>query len=379
MKSQAAVLYGADTEDKEPFKVREIEVDEPKAGEVRIHLAATGLCHSDWHAVTGDLPVYYPMVCGHEGAGVVDQVGAGVSETSGIEPGDHVILTFIPSCGRCRFCSQGLTMLCDLGAGILAGPQVDGTFRMHADGQDLGQFCMISTYSEYTTVPLASCVKIPKDLPLDKVCLIGCGVPTGFGSAVNAADVRPGETAVVFGIGGVGINAIQGAAAAGAAKVVAVDLVDFKLEMAEEMGATHTINSSNEDPVERIMELTEGVGADKAMITIDVVQAEHVGNAAKCIRKAGRVVVTGLAPPNVDHVDVNPLDLVLMQKEVVGSLYGNSNPRTDLLRYLELYRVGKLKVDELVTKTYTLDDINEGYKDMLEGRNIKGVIDYGWM
>lgn len=217
MKTQAAVLYGPD----QSFQVQEIELDEPKSGEVLVRLAATGLCHSDWHAVTGDLPVYYPIVCGHEGAGVVEQVGPGVTETGGIEPGDHVILTFIPSCGRCRFCSMGLTMLCDLGASILAGPQLDGSFRMHADGQDLGQFCLISTYSEYTVCPVASCVVIPKDLPLEKVCLVGCGVPTGFGSAVNAADVQPGETVAIFGIGGVGINAVQGAAHGGAARVVA--------------------------------------------------------------------------------------------------------------------------------------------------------------
>lgn len=374
VRTRAAVLYEAG----QPFQVQEIELDEPKAGEVLVHIAATGLCHSDWHAVTGDLArLYYPVVLGHEGAGVVERVGPGVTETSGIKPGDHVILTFIPSCGRCRFCSMGQTMLCDLGANILAGPQLDGSFRMHADGADLGQFCLISTFSEYTVCPVASCVVIPEDLPLDKVCLVGCGVPTGFGSAVNRADVQPGETVAIFGIGGVGINAVQGAAIKGAARIVAVDPVEFKLEMAEEMGATHTVNPNNEDPVQRVLQLTDGVGADKAIVTIGVVQPEHVGNATKCIRKGGRVVVTGTGPLNSEHVDVNVTDLVLSQKEVLGTLYGASNPRTDLPRYLELYRIGKLKVDELITKTYTLDQINEGYQDMLEGRIIKGVIDYG--
>jgi len=370
MKTRAAVLYGTN----QPFQIEEIELDDPKEGEVLVHLAASGLCHSDWHLVTGDLPVNYPIVAGHEGAGVVEKVGPGVTA---VKPGDHVILTFIPSCGRCRWCSSGLTMLCDLGAGILQGQQLDGTYRMrNKDGQGLGQMCLISTFSEWTVCPVASVVPISKDLPLDKVCLVGCGVPTGFGAAVNRADVQPGETVVIFGIGGVGINAVQGAAVKGAAKVIAVDPVDFKLEMAEEMGATHTINNSREDPVARILELTNGIGADKTIVTIDVVQPEHIGMAYKATRKAGRTVVVGLAPVGVDRMDVPPLDLVLMQKEIVGSLYGNSNPRADLPRYLELYRTGTLKVDELITKTYTLDQINEGYQDMLEGRNIRGVIRY---
>ncbi len=370
MKSRAAVLYGVG----EPFKIEEIEVDEPKLGEVMVHLASSGLCHSDWHAVTGDLPTFYPIVCGHEGAGTVERVGEGVTS---VKPGDPVILTFIPSCGTCRFCSMGLTMLCDMGASILQGPQPDGTFRLHdPENRDLGQFCLLGTFSEYTVVPEASVVKIDNDLPLRTLSLVGCGVPTGFGSAVNRADVQPGETVAVFGIGGIGINAVQGANVGGAAKIIAIDPVDYKLEMAEEFGATHTINPNKEDPVQRIKDLTNGVGADKAIVTIDVVQPEHVGNASKAIRKAGRVVVVGLSPATNDHIDVNPLDLVLSQKEVMGCLYGTSNPRTDLLRYIDLYRAGKLKIDELVTRTYTLDQINEGYQDMLAGKNIRGLVVY---
>lgn len=204
MKSRAALLYGEGQE----FRVEEIEVDDPKQNEVLVHLAATGLCHSDYHMVTGEYgPLHFPMIGGHEGAGVVEKVGPGVTRVS---PGDHVLLTFIPACGHCRFCSMGLSFLCDRGAAILQGPQLDGTFRMHtADGQDAGQFCCISTFSEYTVVPEASIVPIDKDLDLTKVCIVGCCVPTGFGSAVNRADVQPGETVVIFGIGGVGINAVQ--------------------------------------------------------------------------------------------------------------------------------------------------------------------------
>jgi NDMA-dependent alcohol dehydrogenase len=371
MKSRAAVLYGPH----QPFKVEEIEVDDPQSGEVLVHLAATGLCHSDYHMVTaeyGDLR--FPMIGGHEGAGIVEKVGSNVTH---LKAGDHVLLTFIPACGRCRFCSMGLSFLCDRGAGILAGQQLDGTFRMHnREGQDLGQFALISTFSEWTIVPEVSCVKVEPDLDLAKICIVGCCVPTGFGAAVNRADVQPGETVVIFGIGGVGINAVQGAAVNGAAKVIAVDVVDFKLEVAEEMGATHTINATKEDPIEKIKELTWGVGADKAIVTIDNVLPEHVGNAVKAIRKAGRAVIVGIA--NVQHtsIEVSPFDLVLSAKELMGSLYGNSPVQADLPRYLGLYRSGKLKVDELITRTYTLDQINQGYKDMLDGKNIRGVVVY---
>ncbi|MFS8533053.1 NDMA-dependent alcohol dehydrogenase [Sphaerobacter thermophilus] len=370
MKTRAAVLYGLN----EPFRVEEIELDDPKEGEVLVRLVATGLCHSDWHLVTGDIPMNFPVVGGHEGAGVVEKVGPGVTD---VKPGDHVILTFIPSCGKCRWCTSGLTMLCDLGAHIAQGQQLDGTFRMHTkDGEGIGQMCLLGTFSEWTVCPAASVIPVSKDLPLDKLCLVACGVPTGFGAAINRADVQPGETVAIFGIGGVGINAVQGAAVKGASKVIAVDPVDFKLEMAEEMGATHTINNSKEDAVARIMELTNGVGADKAIVTVGVVTPEDVGTAFKATRKGGRTVVVGVAPADADHINVPPHELVLFQKEVLGCLFGTTNMRAELPKYIELYQSGMLKIDELITKTYTLDQINEAYQDMLEGRNIRGVIRY---
>ena len=373
MKSRAAVLYGEGQE----FKLEEVEVDDPRENEVLIHLAATGLCHSDYHMVTGEYgPLHFPMIGGHEGAGIVEKVGSAVTR---VKPGDHVLLTFIPSCGKCRFCSMGQSFLCDMGANLVLGPQPDGAFRMHTqDGQDAGQFCHISTFSEWTVVPEASVVPVGEDLDLTKICIVGCCVPTGFGSAVNKADVQPGETVVVFGIGGVGINAIQGAHVKGASRVVAVDPVDFKLETAEEMGATHTINPNQQDVVERVTEMTNGVGADKAIITIDNVLPEHVGTAFRAIRKGGRVVVTGIARYEHQHIDVSPFELTLFAKEVVGAMYGSSPVYADLERYLGLYRAGILKVDELTTRTYTHDQINEGYQDMLDGKNIRGVIVYDW-
>jgi NDMA-dependent alcohol dehydrogenase len=374
VKSRAAVIYGEGQE----FQVEEIEVDAPKEGEVLIHIAATGLCHSDYHMVTGEWTgaLYYPMVGGHEGAGIVEEVGPGVTR---VKPGDHVLLTFMPACGKCRFCSMGQSFICDRGAGVIAGPQLDGTFRMHnQEGQDLGQFCHISTLSEWTVAPEDSIVPIPEDFDMEKVCVVGCCVPTGFGSAVNSANVQPGESVVIFGIGGVGINAVQGAAVNGASMVVSVDPVDFKLEMAEEFGATHTINPNQEDPVERVLELTNGVGADKSIVTIDNVLAEHVGQAFQVIRKGGRAVIAGIARGDIDHVDVSPQELTMFAKEVVGTFYGHSPVYADLVRYLELYRVGKLKVDELTTHTYTLDEVNQGFQDMVDGKNIRGVISYGW-
>lgn len=373
MKSRAAVLYGEGQE----FQVEEIEVDDPKENEVLVHIAASGLCHSDYHMVTGEYgPIHFPMIGGHEGAGVVEKVGPGVTK---VKEGDHVLLTFIPACGQCRFCSMGRSYICDRGANILLGPQMDGTFRMHTgNNQDAGQFCMISTFSEYTVVPEDSIVRLDEDFDMTKVCIVGCCVPTGFGSAVNKADVQPGETVVIFGIGGVGINAVQGAAVKGAAKVIAVDPVDFKLETAEELGATHTINPNEQDPVERVVELTNGVGADKSIVTIDNPTPEDIGKAFRAIRKGGRAVIASVSNVEHQHVPISPFELTLFDKELVGTLYGDSPVQADVPRYLETYRSGRLKVDELVTRTYSHDEINQGFKDMLDGKNIRGVIVYDW-
>ncbi len=371
MKSRAALLYGPGQD----FVIDEVEVGDPKYGEITVKLAASGLCHSDYHMVTGEFgDLHFPMCGGHEGAGTVVKVGEGVTN---FKEGDTVLLTFIPACGQCKWCSQGLSMLCDNGANILAGPQLDGTFRMHSSkGEDVGQFCMISTFSEYTTCPAISAVKVEPDLDLTKLCIVGCCVPTGFGSAVNTADVQPGESVIVFGIGGVGINSIQGAAIKGAAQVIAVDPVDFKLEVAEQMGATHTINPNKEDVMERVMELTNGIGARKAIITIDCPTPDDIGLAFNTTSKAGRTVLTSVSNVKHQHVSISPFMLTLFKKELVGSLYGDSTIQSDLPRYIDLYRAGKLKVDELVTNTYTLDQINEGYKDMIDGKNIRGVMIY---
>ncbi len=368
MKTRAGVLYAPG----EPIRVEEVELDPPKEHEVQVRIAAAGICHSDYHIIAGELPAYLPMALGHEGAGVVEEVGPGVTIC---KPGDHVVLTFIPSCGTCRYCVSGHTNLCNKGAAILMGPQLDGTFRMHSgEGHDIGQMCVISTFSERTVVTDMSVVPIADYYPLNRAVLVGCGVPTGVGAVTHRAKVVPGSTVMVIGCGGIGSNVIQGAALAGARMVIAVDVVDFKLEKAREFGATHTINAKNQDVVQVVKDLTWGEGVDYAFEAIAT--PATIGQAYACTAKNGTVVVIGLTPYTAESIPIPPLDLVLFQKTLMGTLYGDSQPRYDIPNLLQLYGAGKLKLDELVTRTYTLDQINEAYADMLAGKNIRGVIEF---
>jgi alcohol dehydrogenase (nicotinoprotein) len=369
MKTKAAIMRATGKD----WEVTELELDPPKAGEVLLKFAASGLCHSDEHIRTGDLTPRFPIVGGHEGAGVVQEVGPGVS---GLAPGDHVICSFLPVCGHCRWCSTGHSNLCDMGATILDGQLPDGTYRFHtADGEDVGGFCMLGTFSEYAVVSQLSCVKIDNDVPLDKVALIGCGVPTGWGSAVHAAAVEPGDTIVIYGIGGIGINSVQGAALAGARNVVAVDPIALKREAAEQMGATHSYATAGEAALS-IHGLTRGVMADKAIVTAGVVTTEVVTDAFNTIRKGGTVVITGLGDLASNNIQLNSSMLTLMEKKIHGSLFGSGDPFHDIPLMVDLYRAGDLKLDELITTTYTLDQINQGYQDMLDGKNIRGLIVY---
>jgi NDMA-dependent alcohol dehydrogenase len=355
------------------WDVVDIEFDDPRQGELQLKMVASGLCHSDDHVATGDLPVeHYPMIGGHEGAGIVEAVGP---NTPGWEVGDHVVMSFLPSCGRCRWCSSGMQNLCDLGATLLSGTRPDGSFRARVDGGPAGQLSGISTFTERTVVSVDSCVKVDPDLPLEKACLVGCGVGTGWGSAVNAAQVYPGHTVIIMGIGGVGINAVQGASHAGASNVIAVDPVPYKREVAESVGATHTFATMAE-ATEFAQSVTNGQGADAAIVTTGVLATEHVAEAFASVRKAGTVVVTAVGNTDGARVDVPAFELTLFQKRVQGALFGASNPQRDIPWMLQLYTDGALKLDELVTRTYTLDEINEGYEDMHAGKNIRGVIVY---
>ncbi|PXY23306.1 alcohol dehydrogenase [Prauserella coralliicola] len=369
MKTRAAVLTGYH----QPFDVREVELDEPGPNEVLLKVSAAGLCHSDLHMMDGDNVVRFPIVGGHEAAGVVERVGPGVTR---VAEGDHVVCSFIPSCGKCRYCSTGKQNLCNMGATILEGSMPDGTFRMHdPELGDIGAFCMLGAFSEYTTVSELSCVKVDDWLPLDKAVLVGCGVPTGYGSAVNAGEVKPGDTTVIYGIGGVGINAVQGAMQAGAKNVVCVDPVEFKRQTAKEFGATHVFATA-EEAADAVRELTWGEGADQAICVVGVMTEKVIADAFAVIGKGSTVVVTGVANPANLTVHVSGSDLVFNQKTIKGTLFGSSNPQYDIVKMLRMYDAGRLKLDELITARYTLDDINDGYQDLRDGKILRGIIDY---
>jgi NDMA-dependent alcohol dehydrogenase len=366
MKTKAAVLHGIGKD----WEITELDLDAPRTGEVLIRFAASGLCHSDEHLRTGDIPVRYPIVGGHEGSGIVEEVGNGVTR---LKPGDHVVCSFLPVCGHCRFCSRGMTNLCDLGALLIDNCLPDGTFRYHGGGQDFGQMCLLGTFSQRAVVSEHSAVKIDDDLPLETAALVGCGVPTGWGTAVNAGGVRPGDTVVIYGIGGVGINAVQGAAFAGAQHVIAVDPLANKREMAQKLGATHAVADAAAAQ-QLVTELTRGVGADEALMTMGVVTDEAIAAAFAAVRKRGTVVITGLNGPAARNINLPSFELTLFEKRIQGALFGGGNPFDEIPRMLELYRSGHLKLDELITSKYTLDQVNQAYADLEAGKNIRGVI-----
>ena len=353
------------------WDVREVELDAPEDGEVLVRVAASGLCHSDDHFATGDIPVgHLPLCGGHEGSGIVEEVGPGVRE---LRPGDHIVTSFIPSCGRCRWCATGRQNLCDNGARMLTGTQLDGTFRMHSGGSDVGQAGGVSTFSEWSVMSQWSCIKIPPDVPLEVAALLGCGVPTGWGSAVNAAGIEPGDVVLVIGVGGIGINAVQGARYAGAKNVVAIDPLENKREKAMELGATHAFATA-EEAQEAITQMTRGQGADSAILTVDLMTAEVVGAGFNAVGKDGIVVLTGLNKLLEPTIQLPGTILTLFRKTVKGSLFGDCNPTTDIPKILGLYQAGDLKLDEIITRTYTLDQVNEGYEDLLAGKNVRGVV-----
>jgi len=355
------------------WEVHTVQLDAPRDHEVLVRVVATGLCHSDDHFATGDITVgHLPFCGGHEAAGIVEEVGPGVR---GLSVGDQIVTSFIPGCGRCRWCASGQQNLCDNGALMLTGTQLDGTFRMHLDKEDIGQAGLISTFAEYSVMPEASCIKIPADIPAQVAALLGCAVPTGWGSAVNAAQVTPGDVIVVMGIGGVGISAVQGARHAGASRIIAVDPVESKRAVALELGATHAFADIAE-AADLARSLTNGQGADAAIVTVGVLSGEHVGAAFSAIRKAGTVVVTAAAPETVVNVNIGLLELTMYQKRIQGSLYGMMSPSKDVPRLLGLWQSGQLRLEELITRTYSLDEINQGYADLHAGLNMRGLIDF---
>jgi len=366
MKTTAAVVY----EPGKRIEIEELDLDGPKDGEVLIRYTHAGLCHSDLHVQTGDLEARLPMVLGHEGAGIVEEVGPGVTR---VKPGDHVVCSFIPNCGICRYCASGQQSICDMGATILDGYLPGPRFPFTGPKGDYGAMCILGTFSQYGVIHQNSAVKVDDDLPLDKAALVGCGVPTGWGSAVNTANVRPGQTVVVVGVGGIGINAVQGARYAGAKYVVAVDPLENKREKAMELGATHAF-ASIEEATMALVDLTRGQMADAAILTPGVMTAEIVGGGFNAVGKGGVVVLTALSKILEPTIQLPGSILTLFRKSLKGSLFGDCNPTTDIPRILGLYQAGDLKLDEIITKTYSLEQINEGYDDLLNGKNVRGVI-----
>lgn len=369
MKTKGAILWGTDQE----WSVEEIEVGDPVAGEVQIRMETAGMCHSDHHIVTGATPMpSYPVMGGHEGAGVITKLGPNCPADLAV--GDHVILSFIPACGRCPSCVAGNMALCDLGAGLLMGQAIsDGTYRIQARGENVIPMCLLGTFSPYMTVHHTSVVKIDPTIPFEVACLVGCGVPTGFGSSTHVAQVQPGETAVIVGIGGVGMSALQGAVLSGASKVVAIDPNPWKLEQAQKFGATHTYESMAAAIVP-LMEATEGRMAEKVILTMGEMHGEYVEEGLILTAKAGTLVVTSMGRLEDSDVKMNSFLLSMLQKTVKGCIFGGGNARQDAPRLLQLYKSGQLNLDDMVTRSYSLEEINQGYKDMLDGKNIRGII-----
>lgn len=371
-KSHASVLRSAPGE----YEPCVLEVEDPRPGEIMVRMVAVGLCHSDDHITTGDFPVeMLPMCGGHEGAGVVEKVGEGTTQ---FDIGDHVVLTFLPACGRCLWCSRGMQQLCDAGAYALTGSRFDDptSYRMRLDGQPCGQQLGLSAFSEYTTVSVQSAYKVPKDLPLNRLCLLGCAMGTGWGTAVNAAGVKPGHTVIVMGLGGVGAAAVQGAAHAGAANILVVDPVAYKREVAPVFGATEVFATMDE-AAERARSYTNGQGADSTMITVGRMEPDNLSEAVESIRKGGTVAMTSMGAFQPEKVSLDLSMVTLMQKTIKGVIYGNWSPFEAVPSMLSLYAGGQLKTDEMVTRTYALDDIAQGYRDMKQGKNIRSIVEFG--
>ncbi len=354
-----------------PLSIERITLDPPGPTEVLVRVAAVGLCRTDYHVMRGERRVAMrPMVLGHEGAGVVEAVGGGVT---GIAPGDHVVLTFIPGCGQCRWCRRGLHHLCAEGPRITQGPQLDGTYRRKdRAGADVGAFCMIGAFAERTVVDRASVLVIDEDVPLTDACLVACGVPAGVGAARHRARVQRGDSVLVVGCGGDGMNVVQGARLAGAGTIIAADIVPAKLDWARAFGATHGVCEQGEALTRAVLVLTDGVGVDHAFVCID--PPTTLLPAFRATTKAGNVVITALTPDSVTSIAVPPLELFATQKAIMGAVYGFASPRVQIPELLVLYKRGELKLRELITTTYRLDEINQGYADLEAGKNLRGVV-----
>ena len=355
---QAAIAYEAQGN----AIVEEVDLNKPGVNEVLVRLHASGVCHSDWHILKGDWGDRgFPLILGHEGAGVVEAVGEGVSKP---KVGDHVILSWRTNCGMCEMCQKGWPVLCDRSPGVATKPMLHGTEKQ------LGLAGGLGTFAEYALVHQNATVVIDRDIPFPQASLVGCGVTTGVGAAINTAQVTPGSTCAVFGCGGVGLNVIQGCRIAGAGQIIAVDMLDNKLEMAKSFGATDVVNASKVDPVEAIKELTGG-GAHYAFEAIGLVEAPFL-QSIQCTRKRGVTIWVGHAPlDTIVHIDART---IMQEKMVMGSMYGSARPQIEFPRLLNLYKEGKLMLDQLITRTYPLSGANEAFTALKNGEVARSVL-----
>ena len=363
---RAAVLPAAEAE----IEVRDdVEIAPPGPGEVRVRVEASGVCHSDLSVQNGTIPLPTPIVLGHEGAGIVEEIGDGVTK---VAPGDHVVLSFVPACGECFNCENGQPFLCEKSGAQAAGGLLDGTTRLTSQDAPLHQMACLGTYGPEAIVPEISLVKIPDDVPLDVAALIGCGVLTGVGAALNTADISEGDTVAVIGCGGVGLNVIQGARIAGAGKIIAVDMFESKLEMAKEFGATHTVKADDGDPVAAVMGLNDGRGAD---VTFEVIGlGPTIEQAINTTRGGGEVVIVGV--PRLDvMLNLNAaFTFLYVPRTIKGCWYGSSDVNRDVPMLLDLWKKGDLKLEELISKEITVDQVNEAFADMQAGTVARSVI-----
>lgn len=355
---KAAVCY----EFGKPLIVEDLTIDPPQHNEVKVKLAATAICHSDVHLVRGEWGGELPVVAGHESAGVIAEVGEGVV---GLQPGDHVVVSLLRSCGRCFYCTTGAPYLC---SGIFA---LDTQSRLHNQrGEPIHHGIRTASFAEYAIVDQTQCVKIPAEIPLDSASLLACGVITGLGAVTNTARIAPRSSVAVIGVGGVGLNSIQGAALSGARLVIAIDLLENKLAAARSFGATHTVNAKQEDAVAAVQALTAQQGVDYAFVTVGNTMA--VNQAFALIRPGGMVVVVGL--PEANATASLPIHHLISERHVVGSPMGSTRLSVDVPRLVELYQQGKLKLDELITRRYPLAQINEAIESMERGEALRNVI-----
>jgi S-(hydroxymethyl)glutathione dehydrogenase/alcohol dehydrogenase len=361
---RAAVL----TEVHKPLEILELKQDGPKAGEVRVRTRAAGICMSDWHIMIGDWPMPLPMVLGHEAAGEVVEVAADVTH---VKPGDHVIFSFRENCGRCRYCTNGRVVLCSGRNHVARGRMFDGTARVFLNGEPVNQMARVGTFSEYVVCAAEMVVPVRKDLPWAHAAIIGCSVATGVGAATRHAQVQAGSSVAVIGCGGVGLNIVQGARLAGAKDIIAIDLLDNKLEYAKKMGATHTINAKTTDVGKAMRAATGGLGVD---YSFDAIGSEVTARQAIDIcGVGGHATLVGI-PAVTTQATFSPFMLVFTEKKITGSFYGSVRPSVDFPILADLSMSKKLDLDSLISRTYRFDEINDGFKNLAAGTVARGVI-----